>query len=108
MTANRRLAVLLAVLLGTAFTYVVVLGTCLGSEPGSTLGTICSAVGPLVKAPFLYLAPSLNSRYLGIDSALILVVLNSAVWGVAAACLVRLALREGRPGPAGAAQTRPK
>jgi hypothetical protein len=68
--------------------YLVLLVGCLGSSASSTLGHACSAVGPILRVPFLYALPYAESRYLGVDAMHLAVVGNAIVWGVALAILV--------------------
>jgi hypothetical protein len=68
--------------------YLIALIGCLGSGADTTLGEACSAIGPLLRVPFLYVLPYIESRYLGLDSMVWVVVGNAIVWGAALAILV--------------------
>lgn len=60
---------------------------CVGSEPGTTAGSTCGVVGPLLKSPFLHALPYASSRYFGIDALILFTALNVLFWGAAAAGL---------------------
>jgi hypothetical protein len=71
-----------------AVAYLVLLLGCLGSGANSALGDACSAIGPILRAPFLYVLPYAQSRYLGVDAMHWTVVGNAIVWGAALAILI--------------------
>jgi branched-subunit amino acid ABC-type transport system permease component len=73
-----------AVLLSGA--YLLAFLVCLG-------GRHCDGVLPILKLPFLYLLPTLGSQVLGHDSLNVLVLANTAFWGVLGACIVLMMLR---------------
>ena len=98
-TAARLMRVAVAFILG-GVAYLVVLVGCLGSSPNSTLGDACSAIGPILRVPFLYVLPYADSRYLGVDAMLWATIGNAFVWGAALAIVTATMRRRTKTEPA--------
>jgi hypothetical protein len=78
--------------------YLVLLIGCLGSSAGTALSEACSAIGPILRIPFLYVIPYAHSRYFGVDAAVLAVAGNTIVWGIALGILV-LGIRKAQRAP---------
>lgn len=77
-------------------TYLFAFGTCLGTEAGNLLGSSCSAIGPILKLPLLVAVPYAGSKFLGVDSALLLLTLNATTWGALGAVVAGLIAKGSR------------
>lgn len=92
MKTRMRVAASISFIAG-ALGYLVLMVGCLGSGVGSGVSDACSTIGGALRVPFLYLLPHAQSRYLGIDSAVLAVLGNAIFWGMALTLLVLVGLR---------------
>lgn len=77
---RRPLWLVAAVLIGGVI-YLLSLGFCMGTEPGTGSGQSCALISPVLKFPFLFALPYAETKYFGVYSAAILVALNALFWG---------------------------
>ncbi|HPG61896.1 MAG TPA: hypothetical protein PK586_07800 [Casimicrobium sp.] len=83
----------LAVVVGIAagfIAYASAFVLCIGVDPGTQIAAVCSDFSFLLKGVFLPLVPSIRSKLLGFDSAMLMLFLNGVFYGGITGLIVRL------------------
>jgi hypothetical protein len=95
--SRKSVAVLISAFIAGFASYVAMLLSCnIFGIDGSATG-ICTTLGGLLRFPFLMLLPGWGSQILGMDAAIVAVVLNAGVWGFGlVAIVVYLGLNRGK------------